>query len=262
MSIISEITKDSVLNYIATEGKRIDGRGFDDYREIKVEKGFIKSAEGSALVSIGKTKVLVGVKVDPAEPFSDRPGEGIISTNAELLPLAYKEFETGPPNEDSIELARVVDRGIRSADIIDTASLKINEEKVWGIFIDIYVLDYDGNLMDAAALAAMAALTEAYIPKYDEQNKKVIRDRAQGKPLPLRGIVTECTFAKMGGKIMIDPCLEEEMAMEGRLTIGIMDKYVVSGQKAEQAAFTQEELFACIDKAFAKHETLKKLAMG
>ena len=72
----------------------------------------IEKAEGSARVLLGKTEVLVGVKVETGEPFPDTPNEGVLTVNAELVPIASPNFEAGPPNEDSIELARVVDRGI------------------------------------------------------------------------------------------------------------------------------------------------------
>lgn len=171
MNILDEIKKDYVANLIL-KGKRADERGFEDYRELKLEKNVVGSAEGSARVHLGQTQVLVGVKMDVGTPFPDRQDEGILSTNAELLPLASPIFEPGPPNENSIELARVVDRGIRSAGAIDLKSLFLETGKVWGVYIDLWVLDYDGNLIDAAALAAMAALLNTKMPKYE--NGKVV----------------------------------------------------------------------------------------
>ena len=83
----------------------------------------------------------------------------------ELIPLASPDFESGPPREKAIELARVVDRGIRESETIDMAKLCITpEEKVWIVFIDVHVLDYDGNLFDACSLAASAALGCTIVP--------------------------------------------------------------------------------------------------
>ena len=110
--VMEDLRKDYVYDLIDS-GKRIDGRGFHDHREITVERDTIDKAEGSALVKIGDTAVLVGVKVEPGEPFSDTPNLGVIMTNAELRPGASPDFEPGPPDENSIELARIVDRGIR-----------------------------------------------------------------------------------------------------------------------------------------------------
>ena len=66
-----------------------------------------------------KQRFLCGVKVGTGEPFEDTPNDGVLTVNAELVPVASPNFEPGPPNEDSIELARVVDRGISESHAID-----------------------------------------------------------------------------------------------------------------------------------------------
>jgi exosome complex component RRP42 len=86
-NVISEIRKDYLYN-LMLKGERADGRRFEDYRDVIIERGIIKKAEGSALVKLGKTQVLVGVKMQPGEPFPDSLDKGVIVTNAELVPLA------------------------------------------------------------------------------------------------------------------------------------------------------------------------------
>ena len=82
-----------------------------------------------------------------------------MSTAAEFVPLASPDFESGPPREDAIELARVVDRGVRESQVIQLEKLCITPgEKVWLVFIDIHILDYDGNLFDAASLACSCCI--------------------------------------------------------------------------------------------------------
>ncbi|MGA7075914.1 MAG: hypothetical protein WBZ42_05130 [Halobacteriota archaeon] len=161
--VIAEIRKDYIYG-LAKRSERADGRAFDEYRPIQVEVGLIDKAEGSARVKIGDTQVLVGVKLQPGEPFADAPDTGVIITNVELVPLASPSFEPGPPDENAIELARVVDRGVRESGAIDLSQLTLPDGKVWLIFIDVHVLDHDGNLMDAAALGALAALVNAKMP--------------------------------------------------------------------------------------------------
>jgi exosome complex component RRP42 len=149
------------IEQLIEKGKRLDDRGLLDTREIKIEQGIIEKAEGSARVFMGKTQILVGVKVGLGEPFPDTPNEGVLTVNAELVPVASPSFEPGPPDENSIELARVVDRGIRESKCIDNEKLCIEPgKKVFVVFVDIYVLDHGGNLIDASAIAAMAALVE------------------------------------------------------------------------------------------------------
>ena len=156
------------IEQLLEKGKRIDDRGSTDYREISIEQGVIEKAEGSARVLLGKTQVLVGVKVETGEPFPDTPNEGVMTVNAELVPLASPTFEPGPPDENSIELARVVDRGIRESHSIDTEKLCIESgKKVFVVFVDVYVLNHDGNLIDASAIAAIAALMNTKMPNYE-----------------------------------------------------------------------------------------------
>ena len=75
--VIAEIRKDYIYG-LAKRSERADGRAFDEYRPIQVEVGFIDKAEGSARVRIGNTQVLVGVKLQPGEPFADSPETGVI----------------------------------------------------------------------------------------------------------------------------------------------------------------------------------------
>ena len=97
-----------------------------------------------------------------------------MTVNAELVPLAAPNFEPGPPDENSIELARIVDRGIRESKAIDTAKLCIEPgKKVFVVFVDVYVLNHDGNLIDAAALAAVSALMNTKMPNYEVEDGEV-----------------------------------------------------------------------------------------
>ena len=118
MSITAEIKKDYIIK-LAKTGKRLDNRKFDEFRKINIETGTIKKAEGSAKVTIGNTQVIAGIKMDLGEPYPDTPDSGVMTTAAELIPMASPDFESGPPDSKSIELARVVDRGIRESKIID-----------------------------------------------------------------------------------------------------------------------------------------------
>ncbi|MEE9507110.1 MAG: RNA-binding protein, partial [Thermoplasmata archaeon] len=136
--VVSELLRDHIYK-MAASGKRVDGRAPEEYREIKVRKGYAGNAEGSARVNLGETEVLVGVKMILGEPYPDRPKEGSIVTTMELIPMASPTFEAGPPREKAIELARVVDRGIRESKAIDLGKLCIIEgEKVWIVFIDVH----------------------------------------------------------------------------------------------------------------------------
>ena len=199
------------------KGMRLDGRKPHDYRNMEIEINPVEQAEGSARVKIGGTEVIVGVKLSVGEPFPDTPNEGVLIVNAEFSPLASPDFELGPPRESAIELARIVDRGIRESKCINNEKLCIKEgEKVWMVMIDIQPLSHDGNLIDASGIAAIAALMAARMPKFEEE--KVVYEKTDEK-LPLNDIPVPVTCAVFNGKFVIDPDLEEEEAMESRLTV-------------------------------------------
>lgn len=255
--ILWQIKVESVKRLVES-GKRIDDRQFDEFREISVEKNTVVKAEGSALVKFGNTTVLVGAKMDVGEPFPDTPEEGVLITSAELVPLASPSFESGPPDENSIELARVVDRVIRESKMIDMNKLVIEPgEKVWMVFVDIHVLDYDGNLFDASTLGAVAAFSCTRIPKY-EDGKVIYGEKT--KELPVQDLPVSVTFAKINNSILLDPNLAEEKAMDSRLTVGVTkDKHVCALQKGGSGYFTYEEICKILDMASEKSEELRRV---
>lgn len=234
--IISEIKKDYIYN-LANQNKRVNDRAPNQVREITIERNVIGTAEGSARVKYGNTDVLVGVKLGHGEPYPDSLDKGVLTTNAELIPLASPEFETGPPKEDSIELARVVDRGIRESGTINLDKLCITPgEKVWIVFIDIHVLDYDGNLFDVAATGALCALLNTVVPASKAEAGEDFK-------LPVEHYPVSCTFAKLGGTIIVDPNLDEEKTCSARLTISTDENGDIRAmQKGRTGCFTPDEI--------------------
>ncbi len=255
--VMGHIKKDILLTTL-NKGQRFDGRKTDEFRPVEIQKDVIKSAEGSALAKIGSTQVLVGIKFDIATPFPDRQDEGVFSVNAELLPLASSSFEPGPPDENSIELARVVDRGIRSSEALDLKSFFIEEGKVLALYVDIYVLDHSGNFIDAAVLAASAALTTTKFPKLD--GAKIVREESTHQ-LPLKSLTVSTTFVKVGNYWLVDPLRDEELASDTRLTISTTEEQVCAIQKGK-GSLTKTELMECIDVAFKKGNELRNVIRG
>lgn len=256
-SVIWDLKTDKIVSLIK-EGKRIDGRKLDQYRKISVEKGISKNADGSAKAMIGETAVISGVKMVPGTPYPDSPDEGTISVGAELMPMASPEFEVGPPREAAIELARVVDRGIRESKTIDFKTLCIREkELVWIVFIDSYVANDAGNLFDATSIASLAALNQTKIPKLEDD--KLVKHEYTGK-LKLSKQPLLFTFAKIAGKIVADPLLVEGKASEARFSCAIADdKTMCAFQKGGGGSFSTSEIDQCIDMAFKQAKETRKL---
>jgi len=261
MSMVVRV-KQRQIAQLMSKGKRLDGRGLNDYREIKVEMGVIEKAEGSARVLLGKTEVLVGVKIEIGEPFPDTPNEGVLTVNAELVPLASPSFEPGPPDEKAIELARVVDRGLREAKTINIEKLCLEPgKKVIVVFIDVYVLNHDGNLIDASAIAALAALVNTKMPKYEVEDGQV-KVKSSYTPLPVQNYPIAVTFAKINDKLAVDPWLEEEQVMDARLTIAIeKDGKICAIQKGGTGYLTREQISEVAKMAKEKASEIRKLVV-
>jgi exosome complex component RRP42 len=231
------------IEQMIEKGKRLDGRGLTDYREIKVEQGLIERAEGSARVLLGKTEVLVGTKVETGTPFPDTPNEGVLTVNAELVPLASPTFEPGPPDENSIELARIVDRGIRESKAIDTGKLCIEPgKKVFVVFVDVYVLNHDGNLIDASAIAAVSALMNTKMPNYEVENGE-LKIKTGYTQLPMKSHPVTVTIGKIGNNLIVDPWLEEEQVMDARMSMAINDEgNICAIQKGGSGYFSPQQI--------------------
>lgn len=250
------------------EGRRFDDRKLDEYRKVEVSYDVSNKAEGSARVKIGKTEVIVGVKLAPGTPYPDSLDKGNLMVSGDLLPLASPRFEAGPPGFAAIELPRLVDRAIRESHIIELDKLVIKEgEKVWTVFIDIYPLNDDGNLIDAACIGATAALKKAKIPELNE-NGTVDYDKKAKKELPISEeiIPLSISFFKLGESIIMDPTREEEEACEARITFGLSkwkkQHMINSCQKSKEATFSSaeiEEMMEMLPKKFDYlNEKLKK----
>ncbi len=250
--------KDYILNFLE-QGVRFDGRKLEEYRPIKVERGFSENAEGSAKVTIGNTEVLAGVKLSVDEPYPDTPDGGTMMINVELLPLSNPNFEPGPPGIQAIEIARVVDRGIRESESIDTKKLCIKKgEKVWSILVDICPINDDGNLFDASTLAVVAALQNTKFPSY---NGNIVDYKKKTKEsLPLRKLPVSCTVIKIDNYFIVDPTPEEEKKIDSRLTVEVEeDETLCALQKGGDKPLTAEDIDKMVGIGIEKSKELRKL---
>ena len=253
---------DSIRQHVIAslkKGVRIDGRGLLDFRQVEISYDIANTAEGSAHVKIGDTEVFSGVKLMIDKPFPDTPDEGAIMVGAELLPLSNPAFELGPPSIQAIELARIVDRGIRESKALDLKSLCIKKgEKVWVVSVDVCTVNDAGNLLDASALASVAALMHSFFPQYedDELDYKTKTDRK----LELKKIPVAVTVYKLGEHLLVDPLPEEEMASDARLTITTtQDGTICALQKGGDASLKLEDIDAMVDIALKRSKELRKL---
>ncbi|MGD9395282.1 MAG: exosome complex protein Rrp42 [Candidatus Thorarchaeota archaeon] len=218
---ISHIDREFIADLLR-KGERLDGRAFNEYRDIEIEANVVPAkAEGSALVRLGDTSVVAGVKVLVGDPYPDTPDSGVTMVTAEMSPIASPLFELGPPKAAAIELARVVDRGVRESETVDVKKLCIEEgKKVHMVFADVYPMEYDGNLIDASSIAVNTALLTTKYPEMKWEDNKAV---ATGEllSLPINNVAVEHTVAKIDEHLIIDTILKEEFVQDCRLTMAV-----------------------------------------
>lgn len=256
--IVWELERERVKRSLQ-KNERLDGRALDEYRSIEITTGISHNADGTARVRLGQTDIMAGAKAVIGEPFPDKPDEGSISVNAEFLPIASEEFEAGPPSEESIETARVVDRGIREAKALDFSKLVVKSgEKVWVVFLDIYTVNHDGNLLDASSLACLKALQESRLPKLDD--KLAVIPYEYDKKMQLECYPLLSTFFKIQNTVVVDATRSEEKASSARFSVAVTeDEYLTAFQKGGGAgSFSVSEINQCIETAIKRTNELRK----
>ena len=254
------IINTETIRELAAQSKRLDQRKLTEYRQpITVETNISWTAEGSAKVQLGETIVIAGVKLSLEKPYADTADQGGISINVELLPLSNPQYEPGPPGIKAVELARVVDRGIRESKALDLKKLCIKPgEKAWFLTIDVMTINDAGNLFDVAGMAALAALKSAFFPTVDEKTGVIDYKKKTNTPLPLTKEPLAVTVYKVNGQMMIDPTLGEEKAYDARLTVASgKEGLIYALQKGGVQPLSTEEIAQMVELAVEKAAFLR-----
>ncbi len=254
--------KRHTMETLLARGVRLDGRKLDEIRPVEIKPGYVERAEGSALVRLGQTMVLAGVKTDIVAPFPDTPNEGVLVVHAEFVPLASPTFEPGPPDENAIELARVIDRSLREIKAVALDKLVLEPGKhVWRIYVDLYILNHDGNLFDASMLAAMAALMTARLPAAVKTEEGYTVDRSRFTSLiPINHKVVTVTIAKLSNRLLVDPTYEEEQVADTRLVVAVADDGRIAGmQKTGMGDLSYKEVLTAVSLALNKAKEYLKV---
>ena len=256
--VVETIRKAQMVGMIA-DGKRIDGRSLDQLRPLKIETGLIQKANGSARVTLGNTQVIAGVKIATGTPFPDTPDKGLLVVNAEILPMSSPYAEPGPPSEEAIELARVVDRGIRESEMVDLTRLcLIPGKSVITVFVDCNIMNVDGNLFDATSYAVVAALRTSKMKKYVVKDEKV-EGTEEWVPVPVERTPVSVTMARIGDRMVVDPGTEEEASMDMRITITTDDDgNICASQKGEASTISPEQVLSAVDTSIRLGKEVRK----
>jgi exosome complex component RRP42 len=198
------------------------------------------------------------VKVETGEPFEGLENKGALILSAEVLPTASPYSEPGPPDEETVELARVVDRGVRESQMVDLDKLVLIPGKtVYTIFVDCSIINTDGNLFDATSYAVVSALISSKLPIFEIQDGKVV-DTGNKRDPPITTMPISITAVRIGDAVILDPTSEEEACMDARITITTNSEgHFTAMQKGSTGSFTIEQLKKAAETARIKGEMVR-----
>ena len=190
---------------------RIDGRANDEPRKAIITPGFLEFAEGSALIELGKTRVLCAASIEErVPPFLRGRGKGWLTAEYSMLP---RSTLTRTPRESALggrsqEIQRLVGRCLRA--VTDLAAL--GERSV---IIDCDVLQADGGTRTAAITGGYVALYQAL--------RTLMRNGVLAE-MPLRGAVAAISAGIVGGEALLDLCYEEDSRAQVDFNIAVTSK--------------------------------------
>ncbi|KAF9972942.1 Exosome complex component RRP43 [Actinomortierella ambigua] len=252
-----------------SQGVRPDGRLLSGFRPTTVHKSVVSTANGSSMVRVGGTTVVCGIKAEVAEPKLEAQDEGFIVPNVELSPMCSSAFKPGPPSEQAQVVSDAIDRILKDSDVVDLKQLCIEKGRaVWTLWADVVCISYDGNILDAALLAIMAALTNVRLrkPTYDDGIVSVSGEALTEEnsfSLTLTRTPLSTTFAifdSPNSTLLADPNSAEENVSLGRITVTLDEKNQLCGvHKVGAGPSSPSIIKSCIARATERSQELRAL---
>jgi ribonuclease PH len=214
--------------------KRADGRAWDELRPVKITPGFQSFAEGSALIELGKTRVLCSVSVDEKVPaFLRGGGGGWITAEYGMLPRSTvtrtpREASMGRVAGRSQEIQRLIGRSLRA--VTDLTALG---ERT--LIMDCDVLQADGGTRTAAITGAYVALNQAL---------QTLANMGIISSIPLKSAVAATSVGIVHGHQVLDLCYDEDCnaAVDFNVVMTSQGEFVEVQGTAEGKPFSKETI--------------------
>jgi ribonuclease PH len=208
---------------------RSDNRTPDQLRPVKITPEFISTAEGSALMEVGNTRVICTASIEEAVPqFLRNSGKGWISSEYAMIPRSTltrtpREVSKGRQSGRTHEIQRLIGRSLRAV----TDLGKLGERTIW---IDCDVIQADGGTRTASITGAFVALGLA-LEKLVEAGTLV--------SVPLRDFVAAVSVGIVDGEILLDLCYEED----SRADVDMNFVMTAGGKMVEVQATAEHQVF-------------------
>jgi ribonuclease PH len=181
--------------------ERPDGRAVDQLRDVTIEPGFVRTADGSVLISVGETRVICTASlVEGVPPWREESGLGWVTAEYGMLPAStgqrrVRDVARGRPDGRTVEIQRLIGRSLRT--VVDAAALGPRS-----VYIDCDVLQADGGTRCAAITGGYVALQLALSPLVDD---------GRLERLPLMNSVAAISCGLVDGSAVLDLCYEEDV---------------------------------------------------
>ncbi|WZZ86661.1 hypothetical protein YC2023_115240 [Brassica napus] len=281
-----------------SESLRPDGRPLGKARDTIVNLGLVSSADGSALAKIGSTTMLAAIRMEVMSPSTDSPDEGCIAVEFHMPPICSPTVRPGRPADEAPVISKRLsdifsrcldlsaERVITVCDMIDLKELcLVSGKAAWMGYLvstpppsDIYCLDADGALFDAALLSAVAAFSNLQIPVValndngrivaingeQEENASIKEKEAVNKEkrkLTLKNIPFALTCILHKKYILADPTAEEESIMDTLVTVVLdsSDQIVSFNKSGGNALAGSSAIKSCVELARKRGKELKQI---
>jgi len=183
---------------------RNDGRKSDEMRRIKVKRGYLKHAEGSALIEAGDTRIVCAATVENRVPFFlHGKGQGWVTAEYSLLPRSThtrtpRESMRGKVSGRTQEIQRLIGRSLRA--VVDLTALAEKQ-----VVVDCDVIQADGG-------TRTLAITGAYIALYEALKKLVARNVLH--EVPVTDFVAATSVGVVADTVLLDLCYDEDSAAQ------------------------------------------------
>lgn len=201
---------------------RVDARNLNDHRHIEIRFG---NENGQALLKMGRTHILTQSSLKLVSPQPGKPNEGFFKFNTEFSSLIHGAEYTGSMptlSEMRVDITMFIDKVLKSSRFTDRESLCIVAGRlVWSLTVDLFLINEDGNVMDACFIASVLSLMNTRLPEVTLKKDQVRINYEKVKYLNVHHIPVCTTFYFLSGfdQPIIDATAKEEKLAKSRLSI-------------------------------------------
>jgi len=166
---------------------------------------------------LGNTSVVAGISAEVGRATDCFP----IVVNLELTPLCSASFHSGVPSEKAQTIAQLLNKLLQEHQVVGNTNIFTiqADEYQWYLYVDLYCLDYDGNILDACAMALFGALRDCRLREAKVRDEGVIASCSRSIPLEINTFPIPVSFGVLEGVVIADPTAEEEELLDTELTL-------------------------------------------